>query len=466
MTNVLGGELDELRAAVAGSALVPGEAGYDDARRVWNGQIDRRPSLVVVCAGPADVSAALAHAHRAGLAVTVRGGGHNTSGSEVNDGGLMINFSRLNAVTVDPEARRARVGGGALLSDLDAATQAHGLATPGGMISHTGVAGLTLGGGMGWLTRRHGLSVDNLVGAEVVLADGRVVRADADEHPDLFWALRGGGGNFGAVTELEFALHELDPMVNLGFLFWEIERGAEALRCIRGVVPTLSREFNVLIAAMSAPPMPFVPEEHHGRPGVAVLFPGFGSPESHAEALRAFGVESAPLVEFASPIPYPALQQLVDEPNRWGQCAYEKGTQLAELTDETIDVLIERLSRRGSARSQVLLYRLDGAFSEVDEDATAYGGGRTPRYAAMLVGIAEDLAGWEAERAWVRDLWSALQPHSLGVGDYINSMVEFEQERIVASYGPDKYQRLAQIKARYDPGNVFRSNANIRPAQG
>ncbi len=466
MTNTLSDGLDELRAGVAGSVHGPGDADYDEVRRVWNAQIDRHPAAVVRCAGAADVAVALGYARRNGLAVTVRGGAHNTSGSAVDDGGLMINLSRLDAVHVDPATRRARVGGGALLSDLDAATQRHGLATPGGMISHTGVGGLTLGGGMGWLTRRHGLSIDNLVGVEVVLADGSVLRVSEAEHPELFWALRGGSGNFGVVTEFEFALHEVGPMVNLGFLFWEAERGTEALRLIRDTVPTLSREFNVLIAGLNAPPAPFVPDEHHFTPGVAVLLVGFGSPESHAEAVARFRGGSAPLVEFASPIPYTALQQLVDEPNQWGQYDYEKGIQLAELTDDVIDVLTEHLPRRSSPLSQVMFYRLDEAYSEVDEDATAYGGGRSPRYAAMLVAVTPDLQTWEADRAWVRALWTALEPHALGIGDYVNNMVEFDQDRIVASYGPAKYRRLSGIKARYDPDNVFRSNANILPEPG
>jgi hypothetical protein len=443
---------------------MPGYTEYDEVRRVWNAQIDRRPAAVVMCESSADVALGLGYARRAGLDVTVRGGAHNTSGSAVKDGGVMLNLSRLNSVQVDPGARRARVGGGALLADLDAATQGHGLATPGGMISHTGVAGLTLGGGMGWLSRRHGLSIDNLVGAEVVLADGTVVHASESEHPDLFWALRGGGGNFGVVTEFEFALHEVGPMVNLGFLFWELERGAEGLRQIRDIVPTLSREFNVLIAVMNAPPAPFVPEEHHFRPGVALLLVGFDSPESHAEAVGRFREGAAPLVEFASPIPYTALQQLVDEPNHWGQCNYEKGTQLAELTDEVIDILVERLPRRTSPTTQVMFYRLDKAYSEVAEDVTAYGGGRSARYAAMLVAVTPDMTAWAADREWVRGLWDALQPHSLGVGDYVNNMVEFETDRIVASYGAEKYRRLSLIKGRYDPANVFRGGANIPPA--
>ncbi|MGH8930699.1 MAG: FAD-binding oxidoreductase [Egibacteraceae bacterium] len=464
MTQMVSGGIEALRAAVEGDVYGPGDAGYDEVRRVWNAQIDRHPAIVAMCTSPADVAAAIAHSQQEALGITVRGGAHNTSGSAVTDGGLMINLSQMNSVTVDPDARRVRVGGGALLSDMDAATQKHGLATPGGIVSHTGVAGLTLGGGMGWLTRKHGLAVDNLTGAEVVLADGSVVWASETENTDLFWALRGGGGNFGVVTTFEFALHPVGPMINFGFFFWEADRGTEALRLIRDTVSSLPRELNALTAGLNAPPAPFVPEQHRFAPGYALLLGGFGSPEEHAEQAERIRTALPPLFEFITPIPYTALQQMQDEGTAWGQLVYEKGTQLPDLTDDAIDVLTEHFPRRTSPMSMLTLYRLDQAYSEVDEDATAYGGGRSPRYAATLVDLAHDLDTWAKDRDWVRTLWSALQPYSLGIGDYINNMVEFEEDRIKASYGPAKYERLARIKALYDPQNVFRSNVNIPPA--
>lgn len=463
MTATVGGTIESLRSAVSGEVCVPGDAGYDDCRRVWNAQIDRRPAAVVMCTSAADVAAAIKYARAEGLEITVRGGAHNTSGSAVSDGGLMINLSRMNDVQVDPDARRARVAGGALLADLDGASQQHGLATPGGMISHTGVAGLTLGGGMGWLSRKHGLSIDNLTGVEVVLADGSVVWASETENVDLFWALRGGGGNFGVVTSFEFVLHPVGPMVQMGLFFWAADQGAEALRSIRDIVATLPRELNVLVAALSAPPAPFVPAEHVFAPGYAAILVGFGAAEQHAEYAERIRGGVSPLFEFVSPMPYAALQQVMDEGTAWGQFAYEKGTQVADLNDGTIAVLTEYFAKRTSPLSMVLFYRLDEAFSEVAEDATAYGGGRSPRYAAMLVAMAQDMETWSRDREWVRALWDALQPHSLGIGDYINNMVEFDQERIVASYGPDKYARLAEIKARYDPQNVFHRNVNVPP---
>jgi FAD/FMN-containing dehydrogenase len=465
MTATVSGGIEELRRTVAGSVCTPGDIGYDDGRRVWNAQVDRKPDVVVMCTRTADVVAAIAHARANALEISVRGGAHNTSGSAVCDGGLMINLAGMNSVQVDPEARRARVGGGALFADLDGATQHHALATPGGLISHTGVGGLTLGGGMGWLTRKHGLSIDNLTGAEVVLADGSVVWASEADNADLFWALRGGGGNFGVVTTFEFALHPVGPMIQFGLFFWAADQGAEALRSIRDIVATLPRELNVVIAAMNAPPAPFVPEQHVFAPGFALLLVGFGTAEEHAECAERIRAGLPPLFEFVSPMPYVALQQMQDEGTAWGQLDYEKGTQLADLTDGAIAVLTEHFAKRTSPMSMVLLYRLDGAFSEVAEDATAYGGSRTPRYATMLVAVAHDMDTWALDREWVRALWDALQPHSMGIGDYINNMVEFDEDRIRASYGPDKYNRLAQIKARYDPENVFHKNVNIPPAQ-
>jgi FAD/FMN-containing dehydrogenase len=464
MTATSNADLDSLRSAVCGDVLVPGDPGYDDGRRIWNAQIDRRPAVIVMASEAKDVVAAITYARATGLEISVRGGAHNTGGYAVGDDGLMINLGRMNGVEVDAGNRRARVGGGALLSDLDAATQAHGLATPGGMISHTGVGGLTLGGGMGWLTRLHGLTIDNLTGAEVVLADGSIVWASATEHPELFWALRGGGGNFGVVTTFEFALHQVGPTVAVGMFFWTLDRATEALRTLRDTIPGLPQDSNVIVGMLNAPPLPFVPPDLHFAPGVLFVVVGFGDPAAHADQCAQIRGALAPSFEFMTPMPYVAVQQLQDEATAWGHYAYEKGTQLPELTDDVIDVLVTHLPRRTAPHSMILFYRLDHAYSAVEENATAYGSTRTPRYATMLVGFADDMDAWAADRDWVRNLWTALQPHSLGIGDYINNMVEVDPERILASYGPEKYARLAGIKAQYDPDNVFRRNVNIPPA--
>jgi FAD/FMN-containing dehydrogenase len=457
--------IEELRAALVGDVLVVGDDGYDDARRVWNADVDRRPAIIARCRSAADVSAAVRHAVEQGLELAVRGGAHSISGMSVVDDGLMIDLSLLNAVTVDPGARRAGSGGGALLGDLIGAAQEHGLALPVGAISHTGVGGLTLGGGMGWLTRQHGLTIDNLLGAEVVLADGRVVRASAEEHPDLFWALRGGGGNFGVVTEFEFALHPVGPMIEFGMVFWGLDQGAEALRAARDVVGSLPDGVNVVFAALNAPPEPFVPEQYQLQPGYAAVVAGFHGEREFRGVLERFRAAVPPLWEAATPMPYVALQQMLDEPNAWGQYYYDKGFYLEDLTDGVIDAFLEHVPRKSSPQSVVLLYRLDGAYCDVSDDATSFSGGRSPRYSVFAIANAPVPELLEADRPWVRALHDALVRHS-PVGDtYVNALAGNEGEaRVRAAYGREKYERLARIKREYDPGNVFRRNANVLPA--
>src|SRR5436190_20963012 len=281
MTQTVGDAVDALREAMSGAVLVPGDADYEAARTAWNAAIDRRPGVIARCSDPADVAAAVRFGVENGLEIAVRGGAHGVSGKAVVDDGLMIDLAAMNSVVVDPDSRRVRVGGGALLADMIAATQEHGLATPVGLIGHTGVGGLTLGGGMGWLTRKHGLSIDNLVSAEVVTADGQIRRASEAENPDLFWAIRGGGGNFGVVTEFEFALHPVGPIVQVALLFWDLDRGRDVLRLGEELGGSLPEELNVVIACLNAPPAPFVPAEHHLKPGYALIVAGFGAPEEH-----------------------------------------------------------------------------------------------------------------------------------------------------------------------------------------
>lgn len=463
MTGVV--STDSVRRPSPESAVIsPGDPLFDDARKVWNADIDKSPALIVRCSSPQEVASALSRAHSRSWEVAVRGGAHSMSGTSTVDGGMVIDLSPLRKVSVDPLARRVRVGGGALLADLDAACQEHGLAVPAGLISHTGVGGLSLGGGMGWLTRRAGLTIDSLVSAEVVLANGDIVHASKDEHPDLFWALRGGGGNFGAVTEFEFALHEAGPIVDFGLFFWPLEQGAQVLRWARAIMPGLPRDLNIVLAALNAPPAPFVPEPYHFQPGYALLITGFGPAEQHAAAAQQIRAAVPPLFEMVTRMPYTEVQQLLDEANAWGKFNYEKSTYLPELNDEAIETITAHVPRKSSPLSVALIYRLDGAYCDVGDDDTAFGGERTPRYSVFIVAVAPQKDLLPADRTWVKEFWNALQPAAQGAGAYVNSMVEYDDTRLRTSYGTEKVDRLAAIKAKYDPNNVFHLNVNIKPA--
>ena len=362
MTRTIG-SIDELRAALDGSVIVPGDPGYDEARTLWNVDVERRPSVIARCASASDVAAALRFAQEAGLEVAVRGGGHSAYGASSCDDGLMIHLGGLNQVTVDPVARRARSGGGATLADVDAATQEHGLAVPLGGISHTGVGGLTLGGGFGYLTHMLGLSIDNLESAEVVLADGRVVRASAAEQPDLFWALRGGGGNFGVVTEFEFLLHPVGPIVHMSMFFWGLEQAAAALRLARDTCNGLPRNASGVIPCLNAPPAPFVPERYHFLPGVALTIVGFGSAEEHAALIAPVREALPPLFELVTSMPYTALQQMINDFGPFGRHYYSKGLFLDDLTDDAIDVLAEYLPGKCSPMTLLPIMATGGLFT-------------------------------------------------------------------------------------------------------
>ena len=464
MTQSTSTAIEALQQGIGGRVIAPEDADYDDARRVWNAAIDRRPALIARCTSAADVAAALSFAVENGLDVTVRGGAHSMGGTGVADGALMIDLSVLNHVIVDPAQKRARVGGGALLGDLDAAAQQHGLAVPAGLVSHTGVGGLTLGGGMGWLTRRAGLSIDNLISAEVVTADGEIRHATPDEHPDLFWAIRGGGGNFGVVTEFEFRLHEVGPIIQLGLPFWGLEQGRDLLRVARDVIATLPPDINVVIAGMNAPPAPFVPDEYHHQPGYALVVVGFGAAEVHEAVLKQIREALPPLWEFTTLMPYVALQQILDEQNAWGLHAYDKGAYIDDISDEVIDIIADQLPRKNSPLSVLLFYRLDGAYSTITDDETAFSGGRSPRYAVFIIAASPTPDLLDADRAWVRSTWEALLPHATDTGVYVNALTTSNEDRVKAAYGPAKYHRLASIKATYDPTNLFHHNANIKPA--
>ncbi len=459
MTQTENAPIALLRSELHGEVVEVGDPTYDEARRVWNAAVDRRPLAVAMCVDDADVQAAVRFAVAHGVEIAVRCGAHSMSGAGVVDDGLVIDLTRMNAVTVDPGARRAKVGGGALLADLDAATQAHGLAVPVGLISHTGVGGLTLGGGMGWLSRKHGLSIDNLVSARCVTAAGDVLTASATENPDLFWALRGGGGNFAIVTEFEFELHEAGPMIHFGLVFWTLDQGAAALRHARTVIASLPVDVNVVVGGLNAPPAPFVPEEHQLQPGYGMVIVGFGSAEEHAAVVEQAGAAVPPAFTFASPMPYVALQQMLDEANGWGLYCYDKGCYVEELSDGVIDALVEHFPQKTSPMSIVLFYRLDGAYSAVPEDATAFSGGRSPRFGVFIIGVCPAPEMLPGERDWARAIAGALAPYAAADGSYVNGSSDFDA--VGDAYGAAKFARLVELKATYDPTDLLHGNARV-----
>jgi FAD/FMN-containing dehydrogenase len=464
MTQTANAPISDLRSALHGELVEAGDATYDDARRVWNAAIDRRPLAVAMCADESDVQAAVRFAAAHGVEVAVRCGAHSMSGSCVVDDGLVIDLSQMNAVSVDPDARRVKVGGGALLGALDAATQEHGLAVPVGLVSHTGIGGLTLGGGMGWLSRKYGLAIDNLVSARAVTAEGDLLTASETENPDLFWALRGGGGNFAIVTEFEFTLHEAGPMVHFGFLFWGLDQGVAALRHARSVIDSLPPDVNVIVGGLNAPPAPFVAEEHQLQPGYAMIVIGFGSPEQHAAVLEEARSAVPPLVDFASPMPYVELQKMLDEANAWGFHCYDKGCYVEELSDGVIDALVEHFPQKTSPLSIALFYRLDGAYSAVPENATAFSGGRSPRFGVFIIGVCPAPNMLPTERNWVRSLAEALRTYAARDGSYVNGSSEFDElDPVQAAYGAAKFARLVELKSKYDPTDLLHGNARVAP---
>jgi FAD/FMN-containing dehydrogenase len=465
MTLRVGEGIDAFRATFKGQVTTPGHSDYDRQRALWNGVIDKRPAIIASCTTAQHVADAILYARRNGLTIAVRGGGHNYAGHAVCDDGMMIHLGAMNGVRVDPDKRRVVCGGGATWAELDAATQQHGLATPGGFISHTGVGGLTLGGGIGWLTKKAGLTIDNLLSAEVVTADGKVVRASPQDHADLFWALRGGGGNFGVVTSFELALHAVGPIVHLGFFFFDLQAGSDALRFSRDFIKTLPDDATAFHAiGLSAPPAPFVPEQHRFRLGHALLVVGFGSAEEHARVVAPIRQSVRPLFEHVTPIPFVALQQMFNESVIWGSFAYEKALYLDELSDGAIAVIAEHVPKRTSPLAFAPVFALRGKYCEVDDAATAFGGKRSPGFVFNIHVATPMREHYEADRMWVRRFWQALGPHASGTGSYVNFLSDGGEDRVRASYGAEKYARLARIKGQWDPENVFHLNANIKPA--
>ena len=454
--------VDALASTLRGTLIRAGEADYDEARRIWNGMIDRGPALIIRCRGAEDVAAAVGFARRHELLVSVRGGGHGVAGLALADGGLTIDLSEMNDVVVDAEARTARVRGGCRLGDVDRATERHGLATPLGVVTRTGVAGLTLSGGIGWLRRAYGLSCDNLLSAEVVTADGSALRASADRHEDLFWAIRGGGGNFGIVTEFEFRLHPVGPDVAFCFVLYPAERSREVLRAGERYLAEGRDEVAPLGVLGLVPELEEFPPEAHGAPYVALLALHPGDPRQGEEILRPLRQLGEPIGDLSGTIPYTEAQAVLDEDYPDGWRYYWKSVNLPELSDETIDCLAERAAAAPSRHSTIDVWYQGGAIAHVGEQETAFGNRSQP----YLIGIEanwEDEATSDANVAWVRETFADLRAFSTG-GVYLNfpGFLEEGDDLLREGVGAN-YDRLVEVKTRYDPTNFFRLNANIPP---
>ncbi len=449
-----------LGSAFDGETIMPGHPEYDDARSVFNAMIDRRPELIARCRTPGDVAAAIAYARERDLPLAVRGGGHGVVGYAVCDGGVVIDLSPMKEIEVDAPAGRVRAAGGVLWGELDRATQAFGLATTGGRISTTGITGLTLGSGSGWLERKHGFSADNLLAADVVTADGRLVRAAEDENPDLFWALRGGGGNFGVVTALEYRLHPVGPVVLGGLMMFSPESGPELVRHWRDFMECAPDAVGSALVGITAPPAEFVPAALRGRPAFGMVVVHFGDVEEGRELLRPLREEIAPAIDLVAPIPYVALQQLLDPMNPPGRQQYWKSENMPALPDAAIDVWVEHCLEPSSPFTQVVLEPRGGACARVDEDATPLR--RDAAFNAAVFTQWDDPAETDRHVAWTRDMAAALEPHTIS-GAVLNYTSDTGEDRVRATFGAAKYARLAAAKREWDPDNVFRLNQNIRP---
>jgi FAD/FMN-containing dehydrogenase len=452
--------LQDLKSAFAGPLIAEGHEEYDAARRVWNGMIDRRPLLIARCTGVADVIAAVNFAREQRMTLAVRGGGHNVAGFGTCDDGLVIDLSPMKGIRVDPEVGTVRAQGGVIWRELDHEAQAFGLATTGGLVSETGIAGLTLGGGIGWLMRKHGLTCDNLLSADVVAADGRYLTTSADRNPDLFWALRGGGGNFGIVTSFEYQLHPVGPVVAGGAVFHELGKADELLRFYREWVSTLPDELTTMVAFLTAPPEPFIPAELQGKHVVAVAACYAGPVDDGMKVLQPLKDFGPPAVDHVGPVPYLALQRMFDASAPRGIHSYWKTEYVSELTDAGVSTLIDRAGRLGSPFSAIHLHHVEGAVGRVAGSAMAFGK-RDARFIVNVIGLWMEPALQTSEVGWVRDSWQALQPHASG-GAYLNFMDSDEEGRVARAYGSN-FDRLAEIKAKYDPENLFHVNQNIPP---
>ncbi|ATB46612.1 FAD-binding oxidoreductase [Corallococcus macrosporus] len=453
--------VEQLRARLRGRLVRPDDADYEEHCRVYNAMIHKRPALIARCADVADVLAAVAFAREQGLLLAVRGGGHNGGGLGTCDGGLVADLSPMRGVRVDPASGTVRVAGGSVWGEVDHATHAFGLAVPSGIISTTGVGGLTLGGGIGHLTRRFGLTIDSLLAVDMVLADGRFVTANAEQHPDLFWAVRGGGGNFGVVTSFLFQAHPVDTILG-GPTLWPLERAAEVMKWYREFIPAAPETLNGFFAFLTVPPAPPFPPHLHLQKMCAVVWCYTGDPEQ-ADALFAPVRAMAPALDGVQAMPFPMLQSAFDALYPPGHQWYWRADFVRELSDEAIGRHVTFAQRLPTMQSTMHLYPIDGAARRVAPGGTAFSF-RDARWSEVIVGVDPSPARAADITTWTKEYWEALHPYSAG-GAYVNFMMEEGQERVQATYR-DNYARLVEVKERYDPSNLFRVNQNIRPGEG
>ena len=454
-------KLDGLKMQVRGSFLAPGDAGFEDSRSVWNAMIDRQPALVVRCLGTADVIACVNFAREHDLLICIKGGGHNIAGLATADGALMMDLSLMRGAWVDRERNIVHAQGGCLLGDVDRETQVHGLAAVLGFVSLTGIAGLTLGGGFGYLTRRYGWTTDNVVAMELVTADGRLVRASDDENADLFWGLRGGGGNFGVVTGIDYALYPVGPEVVGGLVAWPASDAADVLEHYRTLAEAAPPELTLVTLMRPAPPAPWLPKDVHGKPIIAMLACHSGDPDEGEKAVAAIKSFGNPIGDVMVRRPYTQLQSMLDPTQPKGRRYYWKSEYLSAIEPALCEKVIEQAGKISSPHSAVILFQLGGALNDRDDEHSPVGN-RDARYVLNIAGSWESAADDDSNVAWARETWNALKPFSTG-GTYINFPTEDEgDERIEAALGKAR-GRLAEVKRRWDPGNMFRTNRNILP---
>ena len=464
---VIRGEIDideaamrELEGSFRGRLVRPRDPTYEEHRKVWNGSTDRSPALIARCAGVADVIAAVHFARKAGLLVAVRGGGHSFPGLSTNDGGIVIDLSLMKGIRVDPETGTARAQAGVLLGELDRETQVFGLAVPAGIVTHTGLAGFTLGGGIGFIMRKYGLTIDNLLSVDLITAEGEFVKASEDENADLFWGVRGGGGNFGIVTEFEFRLNPVGPHVVAGPVFWSMEDAPKVLRFYRDWIADCPDELMTIVVQRKAPALPFVPPDLVGKRVLGVVCCYAGSVEEGEKVVRPLKEFGSPVLDLCVPKTYLAQQGMFDASFRPGWWYYVRSCDVKELNDETVDIMVEYGHQIMSPVTTIALWQMGGAVSRVGEDETAFNG-RNAGHTFNINGNTETAAGFEEEREWARSYWSALSPYHTSV--YVNFMMEEGEEQIRQAYGAEKYERLKMLKRKYDPDNFFRLNQNVSP---